>query len=75
MSKKILFQEKKCSTITKRLVILLLSNKKRRKKMIIEGQEIKVKRFVTKKAAENFINKKEGRHLIFFRAHEYFVNI
>lgn len=43
--------------------------------MIIEGQEIKVKRFVTKKAAENFINKKEGRHLIFFRAHEYFVNI
>jgi hypothetical protein len=43
--------------------------------MNIRGQQIEVKKFATRKAAENFINKKEGRNLIYFRTHEYFVNI
>lgn len=45
------------------------------KQMIIEGKKIEVKLFKTRQAAENFINKKNGREIIFYRAYEYYVNI
>jgi hypothetical protein len=41
----------------------------------INGETIKTKLFKTRQAAENFINKKEGRKLVYFKAHEYFVSI
>ena len=41
----------------------------------IKGETIETKLFKTRQAAENFINKKEGRKLVFFKAHKYFVNI
>jgi len=41
----------------------------------INGQSIETKKFKTLKAATNFINKVEGRVLVFFRSHEYFVTI
>ena len=42
-------------------------------KMNINDKEIEAIKFSTRKAAENFINKKGGE-IIFFRAHEYYVN-
>ena len=43
--------------------------------MNIKGQTIETKQFKTLKAANNFIKKGENREVVYFRAHEYFVNI
>ena len=46
------------------------------KKMIqINGQVIEAKVFKTMKAATNFINKKEGREIVYLRSREIYVNI
>jgi len=42
-------------------------------KINIDDTEIEAIRFSTRKAAESFIAKKGGE-IIFFRAHEYYVN-
>jgi len=44
------------------------------KTLIINGKEVKAKRFVTRTAAERFIAK-TGGEIIYFRAHEYFVSV
>lgn len=44
------------------------------KTLVINGIEVKVKRFVTRSAAERFIGKKGGE-IVFYRAHEYFVSV
>ena len=44
------------------------------KTLIINGKEIKAKRFVTRAAAQRFMDK-TGGELVFFRAHEYFVSV
>lgn len=41
----------------------------------INGQLIEAKRFSTLKAATNFMNKVEGRLIVFSKAHQYFVSI
>ena len=43
--------------------------------MNIKGQTIETKKFKTFKAANNFIKKANNRELVYFRAHEYYVNI
>jgi len=46
------------------------------KKLVnIAGVIIEAKEFTTSKAATNFMNKKEGRNLIFSKAHCYIVSI
>lgn len=44
-------------------------------KLVIDGQIIEAKRFTTLSAAQNFISKKDGRKVVFFKAYEYYVNI
>jgi hypothetical protein len=47
---------------------------KNTKRMMINGNEVTVKRFVTRSAADKFIAKKGGE-IVFYRAHEYFVSV
>ena len=46
-----------------------------KKILIIKGEMIETRMFRTLKAAQNFINKLEGRQMIYFCASEYHVNI
>lgn len=41
----------------------------------INGKAIKTKKFTTLKAANNFMNKLEGRTIVFFKSHQYYVSI
>ncbi len=43
--------------------------------MNIKGNKIETKKFKTLKAANNFIKKANNREVVYFRAHEYYVNI
>lgn len=47
---------------------------KNTKRMMINGNEVTVKHFVTRSAADKFIAKKGGE-IVFYRAHEYFVSV
>lgn len=44
------------------------------KTLKINGKEIKTKMFVTRKAAQNFMDK-TGGELVFFGAHKYYVEV
>jgi nitrous oxide reductase accessory protein NosL len=44
------------------------------KTLIINGKEVKAKRFVTRSAAERFMAK-AGGEIVYFRSHEYFVSV
>lgn len=44
-------------------------------KLIIKGEEHTVKMFRTLRAAQNFINKKEGRSILYFESYEYYVEV
>jgi len=46
-----------------------------KKLFYFESLGIETKMFRTLQAAQNFINKSEGRTIVFFRAHEYYVSI
>jgi hypothetical protein len=48
---------------------------KMKKTLNINGELIETRKFKTLNAANNFIKKGENREVIFFRAHEYYVNI
>ena len=43
--------------------------------MIKENKEYEVKKFKTRTAAENFINRKSGRELVWYRSGEYYASI
>ena len=44
------------------------------KKLQIDGQIIEAKMFVTRKAADNYMSRKEGRKLLFFKSGQYYVS-
>ena len=60
-------------------VLLMMTAQKQRDMktvtMNIKGQTIETKKFKTLKAANNFIKKANNREVVYFRAHEYYVNI
>jgi len=46
------------------------------KKLIqINGQLIEARKFATKKAADNYMTKKQNRKLLYFSSHTYIVSI
>ena len=46
-----------------------------KKTLSINGIEIECKKFATRKAAQNFIDRDENREIVFFKSREYYVSI
>ncbi len=46
-----------------------------KKQIIIDGKQIEVMYFKKRSSAMNFKEKSEGREIVFFNAHNYYVSI